>query len=142
VRRADNLTAICEPIDYTMWDPQHLTTVQASITCYRDSFVLLVILIIIILCVVCFVWAWCGMCIFVCCVVLSVLCCVVLCCVGYYNRTYSSYYSYYYSSCGVFCLGVVWYVYFCVLCPIAVPRPPGGNLFAVQLNNHAGTVFV
>jgi hypothetical protein len=25
-RRADYLTAICEPIVYTMWDPQHLTT--------------------------------------------------------------------------------------------------------------------
>jgi hypothetical protein len=25
-RRADNLTAICEPIVYTMWDPQRLTT--------------------------------------------------------------------------------------------------------------------
>jgi hypothetical protein len=24
VRRADNLSAICEPIVYTMWDPQHL----------------------------------------------------------------------------------------------------------------------
>jgi hypothetical protein len=26
VRRADNLTTICEPIVWTMWDPQHLTT--------------------------------------------------------------------------------------------------------------------
>jgi hypothetical protein len=26
VRMADNLTAICEPIVYTVWDPQHLTT--------------------------------------------------------------------------------------------------------------------
>jgi hypothetical protein len=26
VRKADNLTAICEPIVWTMWDPQHLTT--------------------------------------------------------------------------------------------------------------------
>jgi hypothetical protein len=25
VRRADILVAICEPIVYTMWDPQHLT---------------------------------------------------------------------------------------------------------------------
>jgi hypothetical protein len=25
VHTADNLTAICEPIVYTMWDPQHLT---------------------------------------------------------------------------------------------------------------------
>jgi hypothetical protein len=26
VRKADNLTAISEPIVYTMWDLQHLTT--------------------------------------------------------------------------------------------------------------------
>jgi hypothetical protein len=26
VRKADNLTAICEPIFFTMWDPKHLTT--------------------------------------------------------------------------------------------------------------------
>jgi hypothetical protein len=26
VRRADNLTAICEPIVYTIWGSQHLTT--------------------------------------------------------------------------------------------------------------------
>jgi hypothetical protein len=26
VREADTLTAICDPIVYTMWDPQHLTT--------------------------------------------------------------------------------------------------------------------
>jgi hypothetical protein len=26
VRKADNLTAICEPIVQTMWDPKHLTT--------------------------------------------------------------------------------------------------------------------
>jgi hypothetical protein len=25
VRKADNRIAICEPIVYTMWDPQHLT---------------------------------------------------------------------------------------------------------------------
>jgi hypothetical protein len=30
VRKADNLAAICEPIVYTMWNPQHLTTLQAS----------------------------------------------------------------------------------------------------------------
>jgi hypothetical protein len=33
VRKADNLTAICEPTVYTMWDPQHLTTLQASTVC-------------------------------------------------------------------------------------------------------------
>jgi hypothetical protein len=27
VRRADNLAAIYEPIAYTVWDPQHLTTI-------------------------------------------------------------------------------------------------------------------
>jgi hypothetical protein len=26
VPRADKLTAICEPTVYTMWDPEHLTT--------------------------------------------------------------------------------------------------------------------
>jgi hypothetical protein len=26
VRKADNLIAICEPIVYTIWDPQHLIT--------------------------------------------------------------------------------------------------------------------
>jgi hypothetical protein len=26
VRKADNVTAIYEPIVYAMWDPQHLTT--------------------------------------------------------------------------------------------------------------------
>jgi hypothetical protein len=25
-RKTDNLSAICEPIVYAMWDPQHLTT--------------------------------------------------------------------------------------------------------------------
>jgi hypothetical protein len=43
VRRADNVTAICEPIVYTLWDPQHLTTVQASTACYGDSSNLLLV---------------------------------------------------------------------------------------------------
>jgi hypothetical protein len=30
VRGADNLTTIYEPIVWTMWDPQHLTSLQAS----------------------------------------------------------------------------------------------------------------
>jgi hypothetical protein len=30
--------AICEPIAYTMWDPHRLTTLWASMACYRDSF--------------------------------------------------------------------------------------------------------
>jgi hypothetical protein len=38
---ADNLTAICEPIVYKMWEPEHLTTLWASTACYRDSFTLL-----------------------------------------------------------------------------------------------------
>jgi hypothetical protein len=37
-RRADNLTAICEPIVYKLWEPHHLTTLWASTVCYRDSF--------------------------------------------------------------------------------------------------------
>jgi hypothetical protein len=35
LRGADNLTAICEPVVWTMWDPQHMTTVEA---CCGDSF--------------------------------------------------------------------------------------------------------
>jgi hypothetical protein len=38
VRRTDNLTAICESTVQTMRDPQHLTTLQASMACYGDSF--------------------------------------------------------------------------------------------------------
>jgi hypothetical protein len=38
VRKADNLTAICEVIVYKMWELQHLTTLWASTACYRDSF--------------------------------------------------------------------------------------------------------
>jgi hypothetical protein len=38
-RKADSLTAICEPIVYKkMWEPRRLTTVWASTACYRDSF--------------------------------------------------------------------------------------------------------
>jgi hypothetical protein len=33
-------------------------------------------------------------------------------------------------------LCVVWYVYFCVLCLIVVPLPPGEKAFAAQLNNN------
>jgi hypothetical protein len=36
--KVDNLTAICEPIVYKMWEPLRLTTVWASTHCYRDSF--------------------------------------------------------------------------------------------------------
>jgi hypothetical protein len=38
VRKADNLTAICQPIVYIMWDPRLVTTIWASTACYRDSF--------------------------------------------------------------------------------------------------------
>jgi hypothetical protein len=41
VRRADNLTAICDPIVGTTWDPRHLTTLQASTAYYGDSFIVL-----------------------------------------------------------------------------------------------------
>jgi hypothetical protein len=37
-RKADNFTAICEPIVYKMWEPQHLTTLWVSTARYRDSF--------------------------------------------------------------------------------------------------------
>jgi hypothetical protein len=39
-RKADNFVAICKPIVYTMWDPQHLRTLHASAACYGDSFTL------------------------------------------------------------------------------------------------------
>jgi hypothetical protein len=45
VRKADNLTAISEPIVYKMWKPLRLTTLWASTTCYRDSFTFFLILI-------------------------------------------------------------------------------------------------
>jgi hypothetical protein len=37
VREADNVTAICQPTVYTVWDPQHLAT-QSSTACYGKSF--------------------------------------------------------------------------------------------------------
>jgi hypothetical protein len=37
-RKADNLTAICEPIGQKMWEHRCLTTVWASTASYRDSF--------------------------------------------------------------------------------------------------------
>jgi hypothetical protein len=40
-RKADNLTAICEPIVYKMWEPRILTTLWVSTACYRDSFTFL-----------------------------------------------------------------------------------------------------
>jgi hypothetical protein len=38
VRKADNLTAICEPIVYTMWDRQYLTAIYTSAAYYGDNF--------------------------------------------------------------------------------------------------------
>jgi hypothetical protein len=37
-RKANFLTAVCEPIVYKMWESRRLTTVWASTACYRDSF--------------------------------------------------------------------------------------------------------
>jgi hypothetical protein len=37
-RKADNLTVICEPNVYTMWDPRRLTILWDSIACYKVSF--------------------------------------------------------------------------------------------------------
>jgi hypothetical protein len=36
-QKADNLTAICEPNVFKMWEPRSLTTLWASTACYRDS---------------------------------------------------------------------------------------------------------
>jgi hypothetical protein len=41
VREVQNPTAICEPTAYTMLDPQHRTTLYASMACYGDSFTFL-----------------------------------------------------------------------------------------------------
>jgi hypothetical protein len=37
--KAHNLTIICEPIVYKMFEPRSLTTLRASMACYRDSFI-------------------------------------------------------------------------------------------------------
>jgi hypothetical protein len=39
-RKADKLTAICDPIVYKMWEPQHLTALWVSMARYRDTFTL------------------------------------------------------------------------------------------------------
>jgi hypothetical protein len=44
VRMADNLTIICEPVFYTMWDPQHLTTLLAPWPVTEIALLLLYIL--------------------------------------------------------------------------------------------------
>jgi hypothetical protein len=35
-RKADILSAICEPIVYKMWEPLRLTTLRASTACYKE----------------------------------------------------------------------------------------------------------
>jgi hypothetical protein len=37
VRKADNLTVICEPIAWTMWSPRYLITLWPSAASNRDS---------------------------------------------------------------------------------------------------------
>jgi hypothetical protein len=39
-RKADSLTATCEPTAYKMWVPRRLTTVWASMAYYRNSLIL------------------------------------------------------------------------------------------------------
>jgi hypothetical protein len=41
-RKTDNLTAICEPIVYELWEPRRLTTLWAFTACYRDSFTIFI----------------------------------------------------------------------------------------------------
>jgi hypothetical protein len=38
VSKADNLTAICEPIVYKIWGPRCLAALWACTACYKDSF--------------------------------------------------------------------------------------------------------
>jgi hypothetical protein len=40
-RKADNFTAICEPVVYKTWEPRLLRTIWAFTACYMDSFVFL-----------------------------------------------------------------------------------------------------
>jgi hypothetical protein len=44
--KADKPTVNCEPIVYKMWESQRLTTLWASMVCYRDNFT--------------FAFHWCG----------------------------------------------------------------------------------
>ena len=39
--KADNLTSICEPIVWKMWEPRCLTTLWAFMACYRNRFTFL-----------------------------------------------------------------------------------------------------
>jgi hypothetical protein len=38
---ADNLTAICEPIVYKIWEPWRLKILWSATACYRESFTFL-----------------------------------------------------------------------------------------------------
>jgi hypothetical protein len=40
VRKADKLTASCEPIFYKTWEPRRLTILRSSTACNRDRFTL------------------------------------------------------------------------------------------------------
>jgi hypothetical protein len=40
-RKADNLTAICEPIFWKIWKPRRLTILWAFIAYYKDNFTFL-----------------------------------------------------------------------------------------------------
>jgi hypothetical protein len=48
-RKADNLTAICKPTVYKMWEPRRLTILWAFTAYYRDSFTLFTFIIIILI---------------------------------------------------------------------------------------------
>jgi hypothetical protein len=37
-RKRDNVTAICEPIVYKLWESRRPTTLWAFMACYRDNF--------------------------------------------------------------------------------------------------------
>jgi hypothetical protein len=37
-RKADNLTAVCEPIIWNIWEPRRLSTLSASTACYGENF--------------------------------------------------------------------------------------------------------
>jgi hypothetical protein len=43
VSKTDNLTAVCEPIVWKVWELRHLTTLWASTASYRDSFAFLIV---------------------------------------------------------------------------------------------------
>jgi hypothetical protein len=45
VRKAANLTTICEPIVWKMWEPRRLTTLWVFTACYTDSFAFIFVMI-------------------------------------------------------------------------------------------------